>query len=208
MTVFRCHSNYMIFAFPVFFVFLSNLIANQSIDITIFDLKLRFWIFWHLFLSSGPTSVWSWQKKKFDNPVAILWENWVASIGSIWRGFGWDSSQTEVLQSPWISKKWPKHLLIFPSAQYNHIVGGMMKKREAQKIEKTKNQIGFEILWFRRRARKLNKFYPRLTFYTSNHFFPHRKIFGWLNLAWGYLALWNRFVLAPWDCLKVFWNRS
>ena len=117
-----------------------------------------------LFLSSGPTSVWSWQKKKFDNPVAILWENWVASIGSIWRGFGWDSSQTEVLQSPWISKKWPKHLLIFPSAQYNHIVGGMMKKREAQKIEKTKNQIGFEILWFRRRARKLNKFYPRLTF--------------------------------------------
>ena len=88
------------------------------------------------FLSSGPTSGWSWQKTKFDNPVAILWENWVASIGSIWRGFGWDSSQTEVLQSPWISKKWPKHLLIFPSAQYNHIVGGMMKKREAQKIEK------------------------------------------------------------------------
>ena len=112
------------------------------------------------FLSSGPTSGWSWQKKKFDNPVAILWENWVASIGSIWRGFGWDSSQTEVLQSPWISKKWPKHLLIFPSAQYNHIVGGMMKKREAQKIEK----FEFEILWFRRRARKLNKFYPRLTF--------------------------------------------
>ena len=109
---------------------------------------------------------WISRYLKIDNPVAILWENWVASIGSIWRGFGWDSSQTEVLQSPWISKKWPKHLLIFPSAQYNHIVGGMMKKREAQKIEekKTKNQIGFEYLWFRRRARKLNKFYPRLTF--------------------------------------------
>ena len=43
-------------------------------------------------------------------------------------------------------KKLPKHLLIFSSAQYNHIVGEMMKKREAQKIEKTKNQIGFEIL--------------------------------------------------------------
>ena len=135
-------------------------IASTTSKNDCFQMSFKLHDFLTFFLSSGPTSVWSWQKKKFDNPVAILWENWVASIGSIWRGFGWDSSQTEVLQSPWISKKWPKHLLIFPSAQYNHIVGGMMKKREAQKIEK----FEFEILWFRRRARKLNKFYPRLTF--------------------------------------------
>ena len=38
-----------------------------------------------------------------------------------------------------IPKKLPKHLLIFSSAQYNHIVGGMMKKREGQKIEEKKN---------------------------------------------------------------------
>ena len=164
MTVFRCHSNYMIFAFPVFFVFFVKFDCESKYRYNYLWFKTSVLDFLTFFLSSGPTSGWSWQKKKFDNPVAILWENWVASIGSIWRGFGWDSSQTEVLQSPWISKKWPKHLLIFPSAQYNHIVGGMMKKREAQKIEKTKNQIGFEILWFRRRARKLNKFYPRLTF--------------------------------------------
>ena len=41
-----------------------------------------------------------------------------------------------LLQSPWIPKKWPKHLLIFSSAQNNHIVGRMMKKKKVKKLTK------------------------------------------------------------------------
>ena len=48
-----------------------------------------------------------------------------------------------------IPKKLPKHLLIFSSAQYNHIVGGMMKKREGQKIEKLKFKLDLNFCDFR-----------------------------------------------------------
>ena len=36
------------------------------------------------------------------------------------RGFGRNSSQTEVLQSPWIPETCSRHLLIFSSAKYNY----------------------------------------------------------------------------------------
>ena len=48
-----------------------------------------------------------------------------------------------------ISKKIPKHLLIFSSAQYNHIVRGMMKKRKGQKIEKQKFKLDLNFCDFR-----------------------------------------------------------
>ena len=46
-------------------------------------------------------------------------------------------------------KKIPKNLLIFSSAQYNHIVGGMMKKREGPKIEKQKFKLDLNFCDFR-----------------------------------------------------------
>ena len=38
----------------------------------------------------------------------------------VWRGSGRISSQTEVLQSPWIPETCSRHLLIFSSAKYNY----------------------------------------------------------------------------------------
>ena len=45
-------------------------------------------------------------------------------------------------------------------------------------------------------------------FYSSNRFFTHRKIFHLFHLAWGYLALWERLILAPCQLLNLFWDRS
>ena len=38
----------------------------------------------------------------------------------VWRGSGRISSQTEVLQSPWIPETCSRHLLIFSFAKYNY----------------------------------------------------------------------------------------
>ena len=69
-----------------------------------------------------------------------------------------------LLQSPWIPKKWPKHLLIFSSAQNNQIVGGMMKKKEGKKIDKEKFKLDLKFCDFREECDDDEKFYPRLTF--------------------------------------------
>ena len=59
------------FRLPCFFCFfLSNLIANQSIDITIFDLKLQFWIFWHFFYHLVLLAVGAGRRKN----LTILWQ--------------------------------------------------------------------------------------------------------------------------------------
>ena len=48
---------------------------------------------------------------------------------------GRNSSQTEVLQSPWIPETCSRHLLIFSSAKYNYMIWEMVEKKSSQKIE-------------------------------------------------------------------------
>ena len=80
-------------------------------------------------------------------------------------------------------------------------------KREGQKIEQWPSKL--DLNWVQRRARSRwkNSILAWL-FKASNHFFPHRMIFGRLYLAWGYLAPEKSCVLARWELLKVFRGRS
>ena len=68
--------------------------------------------------------------------------------------------------------------------------------------------IRFEFLWFQRKARSMKNSIVGKLFYSSNHFFTHRNIFYLFHLAWGYLALWERLILAPCEVLNLFWEGS